>query len=271
MISSLETPPLNDLASRQPPSSVILSGTSKECDQPSSVGLGCVCGSPRQPRCRGRGRSRAAAPLLALCWSLALISRQGPTEAFAHTPKGAPRSHSFPDRSAAGPFGLPLRGLRGGADATATSVSPSASTPSAAALRASATRRNVMAHPNPRDYAEESGAYDSSDATDFGDDEVNGVADVPLTSADGPARDISTCYIAETNLPTDVGQFRLRAYRIADDEFTSDKANRFVGTEPCVIYAANRPPFGSTDGTTKSVPIRIHDQCFTSEVFRSQR
>ena len=101
--------------------------------------------------------------------------------------------------------------------------------------------------------------------------EGNGVADVPLTSADGPARDISTCYIAETNLPTDVGQFRLRAYRIADDEFTSDKANRFVGTEPCVIYAANRPPFGSTDGTTKSVPIRIHDQCFTSEVFRSQR
>lgn len=72
-------------------------------------------------------------------------------------------------------------------------------------------------------------------------------------------------YIAETNLPTDLGLFRLRAYRIPAT------SNQYVGTEPCVIYSADKPPFG-TDGKLKeNVPVRVHDQCFTSEVFRSQR
>jgi hypothetical protein len=86
-------------------------------------------------------------------------------------------------------------------------------------------------------------------------------------------------FVAETNLPTDVGHFRLRAYRISDDDFSSQRRNRFVGTEPCVIYAGDKPPFGIKGGADgnkvmkgkKSVPVRIHDQCFTSEVFRSQR
>lgn len=86
-------------------------------------------------------------------------------------------------------------------------------------------------------------------------------------------------YVAETNLPTDIGHFRLRAYRISDDDFSSNRRNRFVGTEPCVIYAGDKPPFGIKGGADgnkvmkgrRSVPVRIHDQCFTSEVFRSQR
>ena len=86
-------------------------------------------------------------------------------------------------------------------------------------------------------------------------------------------------YVAETNLPTDVGHFRLRAYRISDDDFSSNRRNRFVGTEPCVIYAGDKAPLGIKGGADgnkvmkgrRSVPVRIHDQCFTSEVFRSQR
>jgi hypothetical protein len=76
-------------------------------------------------------------------------------------------------------------------------------------------------------------------------------------------------YVAETKLPTDIGQFQLRAYRVAGLP---------VGTEPCVIYARDKPPFGvGTDAKTgldnlnQHVPVRIHDQCLTSEVFRSQR
>ena len=76
---------------------------------------------------------------------------------------------------------------------------------------------------------------------------------------------IQTNYIAETNLPTDIGQFRLRAYRVRED-MQELLTNIHMGTEPCVIYSSTKPPFGQ-----KNVPVRIHDQCFTSEVFRSQR
>jgi hypothetical protein len=75
-------------------------------------------------------------------------------------------------------------------------------------------------------------------------------------------------YVAETKLPTDIGQFQLRAYRVAGLP---------VGTEPCVIYARDKPPFGvgtaddGSDNLNQHVPVRIHDQCLTSEVFRSQR
>lgn len=76
---------------------------------------------------------------------------------------------------------------------------------------------------------------------------------------------LPTSYIAETNLPTDVGQFRLRAYRVRED-MQEILMNMHMGTEPCVVYSSTKPPFGQ-----KNVPVRIHDQCFTSEVFRSQR
>jgi hypothetical protein len=75
-------------------------------------------------------------------------------------------------------------------------------------------------------------------------------------------------YVAETKLPTDIGQFQLRAYRVAGLP---------VGTEPCVIYARDKPPFGvgldasGNNNLNQHVPVRIHDQCLTSEVFSSQR
>jgi hypothetical protein len=72
-------------------------------------------------------------------------------------------------------------------------------------------------------------------------------------------------FIAETALPTDVGQFRLRAYR------TDASENEYTGREPSVIYAADKSPFGVEGQLNKDVPIRIHDQCLTSEVFRSRR
>jgi len=80
-------------------------------------------------------------------------------------------------------------------------------------------------------------------------------------------RPIPAEFIAETALPTDVGQFRLRAYRTA----LIEGANEYVGREPSVIYAADKSPFGVEGELNQDVPIRIHDQCLTSEVFRSKR
>lgn len=72
-------------------------------------------------------------------------------------------------------------------------------------------------------------------------------------------------YVAETILPTDLGDFRLRAYR------TAPTSNPHTGNEPCVIYSADKPPFG-VDGTLREgLAVRIHDQCMTSEVFGSNR
>lgn len=69
-------------------------------------------------------------------------------------------------------------------------------------------------------------------------------------------------YVAETKLPTDVGAFQLRGYRIPGAP---------LGQEPCVIYCRDKPPFGQDGAPAAGVPVRIHDQCLTSEVFRSQR
>lgn len=76
---------------------------------------------------------------------------------------------------------------------------------------------------------------------------------------------IPASFVADTSLPTDVGQFRLRAYR------TPQSNNEFSGNEPCVIYSADKSPFGSDGALREDLPVRIHDQCLTSEVFRSQR
>lgn len=80
-------------------------------------------------------------------------------------------------------------------------------------------------------------------------------------------------YVAETNLPTDIGHFRIRAYRINGiDAAHPLGAGAGLGSEPCIIYCTDKPPFGKRNGERATgVPVRIHDQCFTSEVFRSQR
>ena len=84
-------------------------------------------------------------------------------------------------------------------------------------------------------------------------------------AATDSAAPVSVEFIADTKLPTDVGRFRLRAYRIVG------KTNEFVGSEPCVIYCEDKPPFGSDGSLSQKMSIRVHDQCMTSEVFRSQR
>jgi hypothetical protein len=76
---------------------------------------------------------------------------------------------------------------------------------------------------------------------------------------------IPAAFVAETSLPTDVGEFRLRAYR------TKQGTNPHAGNEPSVIYSADKSPFGINGDLREDVPIRLHDQCLTSEVFRSQR
>ena len=87
---------------------------------------------------------------------------------------------------------------------------------------------------------------------------------------------IPCTYIAETNLPTDIGMFRLRAYRVDNEiDFLKLEKNKFFGTEPCVIYSSEKSPFGIhgqfASGLDDAIPVRIHDQCVTSEVFRSKR
>lgn len=87
---------------------------------------------------------------------------------------------------------------------------------------------------------------------------------------------ISATYIAETNLPNEFGHYRIRAYRIEEfDDVTREPnplgAGAGLGSEPCVIYCTDKPPFGGEKGGAKDVPVRIHDQCFTSEVFGSRR
>lgn len=59
--------------------------------------------------------------------------------------------------------------------------------------------------------------------------------------------------VAETELPTSHGLFRVRAYRDLTD-----------GTEPLALMV------GRFDGD-EPVPVRVHDACLTSEVFGSLR
>jgi len=80
-------------------------------------------------------------------------------------------------------------------------------------------------------------------------------------------RPIPAEFIAETALPTDIGQFRLRAYRTA----LSAAGNEYTGREPTVIYAAHKSPFGVEGKLNQGVHVRVHDQCLTSEVFGSRR
>jgi len=95
------------------------------------------------------------------------------------------------------------------------------------------------------------------------------------SSKDDKDSEMPVEFVAETNLPTDIGHFRLRAYRLSDkakkDSALNDKFDEYQGKEPCVIYASHLPPFEDDNYNLKDVPIRVHDQCLTSEVFRSQR
>ena len=58
-------------------------------------------------------------------------------------------------------------------------------------------------------------------------------------------------FVSETLLPTGSGSFRVRAYRELD-----------TGKEPVAIVE------GDVDGA-EALPVRVHDECFTSEVLGS--
>jgi GTP cyclohydrolase II len=58
-------------------------------------------------------------------------------------------------------------------------------------------------------------------------------------------------FVSETLLPTKSGEFRVRVYRDLSD-----------GSEPVAIFA------GDVSGMA-DVPVRVHDECFTSEVLGS--
>ena len=70
-----------------------------------------------------------------------------------------------------------------------------------------------------------------------------------------PASDHQTNFIAECNLPSKFGQFRLRSYSYSS-------ATRSL--DPIVLIS------GDVRGK-ENVLVRVHDQCFTSEVFGSKR
>ncbi|RLN51249.1 hypothetical protein BBJ29_009882 [Phytophthora kernoviae] len=81
---------------------------------------------------------------------------------------------------------------------------------------------------------------------------------VPVMDADAPGLTclgdhITTSFVAETALPTDGGIFRVRAYR---------SVGSLRESEPIAMIT------GDVRGQ-RNVPVRVHDQCFTSEVFGS--
>jgi len=114
---------------------------------------------------------------------------------------------------------------------------------------------------------------------------TNGMTSVNMDDEDDDSgiRQLVGCdYVAETNLPTEFGHYRLRAYRVDGSMETEQfmRENIYIGREPCVIYCSQNPP-GTVSGMLtdgdgelemeEAVPVRIHDQCFTSEVFGSRR
>ena len=70
-----------------------------------------------------------------------------------------------------------------------------------------------------------------------------------------PPEDHQTLFVAECELPTKLGRFRMRSYR-----YTSD--TQYL--EPVVLINGNV-------AGKKDVLVRVHDQCFTSEVLGSLR
>jgi hypothetical protein len=161
-----------------------------------------------------------------------------------------------------------------------------------AAATVKSSRRNVLQAPKTSSSSSSSGSMEEEDESDEEQQQRNNFvpkeepSDTMTTTPTLPTfipkqqlpqiiipnddiEQTPTCveFVAETKLPTDLGAFQLRAYRVPDDgSIASKRLLPALGGDPCVIYARDRPPFGQSH-----VPVRIHDQCLTSEVFRSQR
>ncbi|KAF1336368.1 Gtp cyclohydrolase ii, partial [Globisporangium splendens] len=92
----------------------------------------------------------------------------------------------------------------------------------------------------------------SSSVLELEHDDAHGLApDAPGLTCLGD--DIQTTFVAETLLPTTEGMFRVRAYR---------STGSLRESEPIAMIT------GDVKGKS-GVPVRVHDQCFTSEVFGS--
>lgn len=74
-------------------------------------------------------------------------------------------------------------------------------------------------------------------------------------STNSPVPKHSTKFVAECNMPTENGQFRMRSYNYKSEAQT---------LEPIVMVSGDV-------GNKENVLVRVHDQCFTSEVFGSLR
>lgn len=188
------------------------------------------------------------------------------------------------------PSNLAPWGTRGGAHVSLKK--PSSSTPSALSLTGSDTEGTTESNeikikakiPSPfisllngASKGEAEMAVKAATATVNGDAYAGKAKKTILTPGGFVDAHVPVDYVAETNLPTEIGQFRIRAYRIEEWESAVPHplgAGAGLGSEPCVIYSTDKPPFGTKEGErggAKRVPVRIHDQCFTSEVFGSQR
>lgn len=77
----------------------------------------------------------------------------------------------------------------------------------------------------------------------------------------------TTRFIAECDLPTDRGNFRMRAYTYRGAKMVvreGENVLEWTEMEPIIIYK------GNLKGSQRAV-VRVHDQCYTSEVLGSKR
>jgi GTP cyclohydrolase II len=77
----------------------------------------------------------------------------------------------------------------------------------------------------------------------------------------------TTAFIAECHMPTDKGMYRLRSYRYKGAKTVwrnGERVLEWTEMEPVVMYSKDLRG-------QKGVVVRVHDQCFTSEVLGSKR
>jgi hypothetical protein len=225
-----------------------------------------------------RGGSTSAGPVPATSGAGGACSSTGTTQRSLYVGDGndggdlAPSSSSSSPSSGGGGSGPPFNGAKSPPSKVRLAANPAARMPSpyrngfkkpaminGGAFAATAAATGLM------EETLVTSAAASKQRNGVNGKKKNGVSSSPSIGAPFVDQPIPAEFIAETNLPTDVGQFRLRAYR------TAPTGNEYTGREPAVIYAADKSPFGSEGDLREGVPVRIHDQCLTSEVFRSQR
>ena len=98
-------------------------------------------------------------------------------------------------------------------------------------------------------------AYSGLNTSSVDDDEDDNDNDGSAEEAGLVNPDHRTVFVAECNMPTDVGVFKMRSYNYQSPR---------MRLEPIVLVHGN--VYGK-----ENVLVRVHDQCFTSEVFGSMR